>query len=174
MQEYVVARKRFDTIAPMTDLDLTLPEFENATIAVAFHDLHTGQEFFINADQPFHPAGTIKVAVMMEVFNQVEKGIFWPDDELPIINLFKSITDESLYSVNPQDDSDTSLYDKIGSTVTIQELTRLMIVRAVISPQTCSSTKSAWFVSMPCSRNWASRAYRWCVVWRITKPSHLE
>jgi beta-lactamase class A len=114
----------------MTDFTSILPEFQNETVAVAFHDLHTGREFFINADQPFHPASTIKVAVMMEVFNQVEKGIFWQDDELPIINLFKSIADGSMFSVSSQDDADTSLYDKIGSTVTIQELTRLMIVRS--------------------------------------------
>jgi beta-lactamase class A len=114
----------------MTDFTSILPKFQNETVAVAFHDLHTGREFFINADQPFHPASTIKVAVMMEVFNQVEKGIFWQDDELPVINLFKSIADGSMFSVSSQDDADTSLYDKIGSTVTIQELTRLMIVRS--------------------------------------------
>jgi len=114
----------------MTDFASILPELHGESVAVAFHDLHTGREFFINADQPFHPASTIKVAVMMEVFNQVEKGIFWHDDELPVINLFKSITDGSLFSVSPQDDSDTSLYDKVGSTVTIRELTRLMIVRS--------------------------------------------
>lgn len=119
-----------DTIAPMTELEIPLPEFENATIAVAFHDLHTGREFFFNADQVFHPASTIKVAVMMEVFNQVEKNVFWHDDELPVINLFKSIVDGSFFSVSPQDDSDTSLYEKVGSTVTIRELTRLMIVRS--------------------------------------------
>jgi len=114
----------------MTELELTLPTFENATLAVAFHDLHTRREFFFNADESFHPASTIKVAVMMEVFNQVEKGIFWLDDELPIVNLFKSIADASFFSINPQDDSDTSLYDKLGSTVTIRELTRMMIVRS--------------------------------------------
>jgi len=114
----------------MPDLDSILPEFQNETIAVAFHDLHTGQEFFINADESFHPASTIKVAVMMEVFNQVEKGLFWLDDALPVINLFKSIADESMFSVSSQDDSETSLYDKLGLTITIGELTRLMIVRS--------------------------------------------
>jgi len=114
----------------MTDLDLVLPEYPNGTVAVAFHDLHTGREFFANADESFHPASTIKVAVMMEVFNQVEKNIFWHDDELPVINLFKSIADGSMFSISAQDDSETSLYDKLGSTVTIRELTRLMIVKS--------------------------------------------
>jgi len=114
----------------MKELELTLPEYENVTIAVAFHDLHTGRGFFVHADEPLYPASTIKVAVMMEVFNQVEKGVFQLDNDLPVVNLFKSIADGSFFSINPQDDSDTSLYDKLGSTVTIRELTRLMIVRS--------------------------------------------
>ena len=114
----------------MIDPETIIPELHGELVAVAFHDHHTGQELFINADETFHPANTIKVAVMMEVFNQVEKGLFWHDDELPVVNLFKSIVDGSMFSVNSQEDSDTSLYDKLGSTVTIRELTRLMIVKS--------------------------------------------
>jgi len=114
----------------MIDPETILPELHGEMVAVAFHDLHNGQEFFINADESFHPASTIKVAVMMEVFNQVEKKIFSHADELPVINLFKSIVDGSMFSIDMQDDSETSLYDKLGSTVTVRELTRLMIVRS--------------------------------------------
>jgi len=114
----------------MINPESILPELHGETAAVAFHDLHTGQEFFINADDSFYPASTIKVAVMMEVFNQAEKDLFLLADEIPVINLFKSIADGSMFSVSSQDDSETTLYDKLGSTVTIEELTRLMIVRS--------------------------------------------
>ena len=46
-------------------------------VAVAFHDLATGNELLIHADVNFHPASTIKIPIMMEVFRQAEeKGLF--------------------------------------------------------------------------------------------------
>ena len=44
-----------------------------ADVAVAFHDLATGDELLIHADVNFHPASTIKVPIMMEVFRQAEE-----------------------------------------------------------------------------------------------------
>ena len=44
-----------------------------ADVAVAFHDLASGDELLIHADVNFHPASTIKVPIMMEVFRQAEE-----------------------------------------------------------------------------------------------------
>jgi beta-lactamase class A len=112
------------------DLERFVGEQEDKTIALAVQDLETGQEIFINPDETFHPASTIKVHVMMEVFHQTQQGIFALDDQLPVVNSFTSIADGSKFSLRESDDAEKSLYPCIGQTESIAELTRLMIVRS--------------------------------------------
>jgi len=114
----------------MTQLETYIAQFRDKTIAVAFHDFETGKEIYINADESFHPASTFKVHVMMEVFRQAEEGLLSLDDRLPITNSFTSITDESRFSLLESDDSEPTLYPRIGERESISELTRLMIVRS--------------------------------------------
>jgi beta-lactamase class A len=120
----------FDTIVLVTDLETFIAEQQNKTIAVAVYDLENGREIFINADQAFHPASTIKVHVMMEVFHQVEQGMLALEDRLPITNSFTSIADGSKFSLHVNDDAEQTLYPRLGETESIAELTRLMIVRS--------------------------------------------
>jgi len=104
--------------------------FEGKTISVAVQGLETGKEIFINADVMMHPASTMKVPVMMEVFRQAEADIFSLDDKIVINNSFKSIVDGSEFSLSVVDDSETTLYPRIGESESIRELNRLMIVRS--------------------------------------------
>ncbi len=99
-------------------------------IAVAFEDLESGEDYFLNPDEAFHPASTFKVHVMMEVFRQGNEGLLSLQDRIPIVNAFTSIADGSRYSLDVMDDAETTLYPRIGETETIGELTRLMIVRS--------------------------------------------
>ena len=39
-------------------------------VGMAAHNLATGEEILIHPDRSFHPASTIKICVMMEVFRQ--------------------------------------------------------------------------------------------------------
>jgi beta-lactamase class A len=112
----------------MTDLETLLAEQQNKTISIAVFDFETGKEILINADEPFHPASTFKVHVMMEVFRQAEQGLFSLDDCLPIINSFASIVDGSRFPLLEEDDAEKTLYARIGEKASIVELTRLMIV----------------------------------------------
>lgn len=114
----------------MFNLAPILEEAKDKIIAVALHDLETAEQYFLNADESFHPASTFKVHVMMEVFRQANEGLITLEDRLPIVNSFASIADESRYSLDVQDDADTTLYPRIGETESIGELTRLMIVRS--------------------------------------------
>jgi beta-lactamase class A len=120
----------FDTIAPMTELETFIAEQKNKTIAVAVHDLETGREIFIDADEAFHPASTFKVHVMMEVFHQAEQGQLSLEDCLPISNSFTSVGAGSRFSLLENDDAEKTLYPRLGENETIGELTRLMIVRS--------------------------------------------
>ena len=97
------------------------------TVAIAFYDLATGEQFNIEPDKNFHAASTMKVPVMMEVYRQAGAGKFSLDDRIPVKNDFISIADASHYSISADSDSDQSLYKKIGQSETIRELMRLMI-----------------------------------------------
>ena len=114
----------------MSDVETFIAEQLNKTIAVAASDLETGREIYINVDEAFHPASTIKVHVMMEVFHQAEQGLLSLEDCLPISNSFTSIADGSTFSLLQSDDAEQTLYPRLGESESIAELTRLMIVRS--------------------------------------------
>ncbi len=114
----------------MFRLDNILGNTKDKLIAVAFQDLETGKDFFLNADEALHPASTFKVHVMMEVFRQDNEGLLSLEDRLPIMNSFTSIADQSKYSLDVKDDAEQTLYPRMGEKETISELTRLMIVRS--------------------------------------------
>jgi beta-lactamase class A len=100
------------------------------TVAVAFRDLESGREVLVRPDLPIHPASTMKVPVMMEVYRQASAGKLSLDDHLPIKNSFVSIADGSLYTLDPKDDSELTLYDRVGKEATVRELVRLMITES--------------------------------------------
>lgn len=118
------------TIAPMFNLESLLEKASDKLISVAFQDQETGAEFYLNADEALHPASTFKVHVMMEVFHQANEGLLSLGDRLPVINSFKSVVNDGTYSLDVKDDAEQTLYPRIGETETIEELTRLMIVRS--------------------------------------------
>jgi beta-lactamase class A len=114
----------------MRELEAFIAKRENRTISVALHDFETGQEILVNADEPYHPASTFKVHVMMEVFHQAEQGLLSLVDCLPLLNSFASIADGSRFSLLESDDAEKTLYARLGENESIRELTRLMIVRS--------------------------------------------
>ena len=81
----------------------------------------------INADKKFHAASTMKVPVMIELFNQARNGKFSLSDSIVVKNKFKSIVDGSTFSLDINDDSGESLYKKIGKKATIENLMYEMI-----------------------------------------------
>jgi beta-lactamase class A len=114
----------------MFNLDPALAEAKDKLMGIAFHDFETGAEYFLNADEAFHPASTFKVHVMMEVFRQAQEGSLSLEDCIPIINSFTSIADGSKYSLDVKDDAEQTLYPRLDESESIRELTRLMIVRS--------------------------------------------
>jgi len=98
------------------------------TFAVAFKDLTTGEEIFINEHELFHAASTMKTPVMAEVYKQAAEGRFSVKDSLLIKNDFISIFDGSTFSIDPAVDSDTLLYHEIGKKRTIYSLMYDMII----------------------------------------------
>ena len=99
-------------------------------IGVAFHDLETGDEVLIQADITFHAASTMKVPVMMEVFRQADEKKLSLDDRIAVKKEFASIVDGKPFLLQVEDDSETSLYRRLGERLTIRELVRLMITES--------------------------------------------
>ena len=102
-------------------------EASGAEVAVAFRTLDGEEEWFLRADESFHAASTMKIAVMIELYRQVHEGKVRLDEPLPVHNAFRSVVDGSPFSLDPGDDSETGLYQAEGSTRTLGELDELMI-----------------------------------------------
>lgn len=96
--------------------------------AVAFKDLRTGKEILIHEHENFHAASTMKVPVMIEVYKQAAHKKFSLKDSLTVKNEFKSIIDNSLFSLDPKDDSELELYKQIGQKKSIYDLVYQMII----------------------------------------------
>jgi beta-lactamase class A len=111
------AEKRIDSVISST----------SGRFAVAFIDPQSGERLYRNGNERFHAASTIKTPVMIEVFNQVQKGKFSLDDSLDVVNSFSSFVDGSLYSLLPSSDSDDSLYSRVGKRERIETLVFHMI-----------------------------------------------
>jgi beta-lactamase class A len=98
-----------------------------AEVAVAFRTLDGSMELLIDAGKRFHAASTMKVPVMIELFRQAAAGTVSLDDARRIRNEFRSIVDESPYSLSVGDDSDKAVYAAVGRTLTLRELCEAMI-----------------------------------------------
>jgi len=111
-------------------VDRVLASYPDQTIAVAYRNLRDGTTLLRNERETFHAASTMKVPVMLGVFEAISRGVLQLDQPVRVHNEFTSIVDGSKYSLDPQEDSDPSLYDTIGSELPLEELVRRMIVRS--------------------------------------------
>jgi beta-lactamase class A len=98
-----------------------------AAVAVAFETLDGRTSWLLRADQPFHAASTMKVAVLIELYRQRHAGRLRLTDNLVVRNEFRSLADGSTYALDPADDSESDLYFAAGSTRTLGQLSELMI-----------------------------------------------
>ncbi|HSG40768.1 MAG TPA: serine hydrolase [Thermoanaerobaculia bacterium] len=103
---------------------------KDVTVAIAYRHLGTGATFFHNEDESLHAASTMKLPVMMALFQAVDAGEMRVDEPLPVRNEFQSIVDASTFSLDPKEDGDPELYEAVGSVRPLEELIRRMIVRS--------------------------------------------
>lgn len=98
-----------------------------AEVGLYFRDLTGPDSLAIGADVRFHAASTMKVPVLIQVFREVDAHRLRLTDRLPVVNTFRSIADGSPYALDRADDSDSSLYRRVGQTVPVRDLVELMI-----------------------------------------------
>jgi beta-lactamase class A len=100
----------------------------DGSVAVAFYSLSKPKDsLYINVDEKFHAASTMKVPVMIELFKQASEGKLDLNDSILLKNEFRSIVDGSLYSMDLNDDSDDVIYKQIGTKIAVKDLIYSMI-----------------------------------------------
>lgn len=101
-----------------------------ATVGLWLEDLGTRRTLGIADTLSFHAASTMKVPVMLELFRRADAGSLDLDERVPLEDTFRSIVDGSPYTLDPADDSDDALYDRVGAPIAYRELNERMIVRS--------------------------------------------
>jgi beta-lactamase class A len=96
-------------------------------VGVYFRTLDGRDSLLLNAAQRFHAASTMKIPVMIQVFRDVDAGKVRLDDSVPVTRTFPSILDGSPYELDPSDDSDSTLYARVGTKASVRSLVELMI-----------------------------------------------
>jgi len=113
-----------------TSIDRIIAAHPHQTIAVAYYDVDTGASLLRNERQVFHAASTMKVPVMLGVFEALTRGELRLDQPVRVENDFVSILDGTHYALEAREDSDPTLYEAAGTTLPLEELMRRMIVRS--------------------------------------------
>src|SRR5436309_11383118 len=95
-------------------------------VGVYYRDLATGDSLTVGSGVRFHAASTMKLPVMIQLFRDRDAGLLSLDDSITTTNTFRSIVDSSPYLLDVTDDSDSSLYKRLGQRASIRELIELM------------------------------------------------
>src|SRR5467141_166357 len=116
--------------APRTSLrsqvEARIAQAPARAVGVYYRDLVSGDSLTVGSALRFHAASTMKIPVMIQLFRDRDAGLLSLDDSITITNTFRSIADSSPYLLDVTDDSDSSLYKRLGQRASIRELIELM------------------------------------------------
>lgn len=101
-----------------------------AQVAIAVQDLASGRRLSVDGDSVFHAASTMKVPVLFALYQEFEAGRLRAAETMRLENRFRSIVDQSEYTLNPADDSDSSVYALVGTDVPLRDLASRMITHS--------------------------------------------
>lgn len=96
-------------------------------LGISFYDYETTIQWSYNADNWFHAASTMKLAVLLGVFRQVALGSLALDSPVHVRNRFTSIVNREPYMLELSRDADPDVYGQLGKTLTVHELSYQMI-----------------------------------------------
>jgi beta-lactamase class A len=101
-----------------------------AEVGLVLIDLGNGQRIEIQPHESMHAASTMKVPVLYELYRRAESGEFAMDATIPVVNRFRSLVGDTTFTLSPGDDSDSTLYARVGGEASWRELATLMITRS--------------------------------------------
>lgn len=107
---------------------LAVTDSSGAEVGLYYRSLaEGGDSVLIAPDLRMHAASTMKVPVMMRLVLDAQEGIRPLDAPVRVKNTFSSIVDGSSYELTGGADSDSTLYAKLGTEMTMRELIEPMI-----------------------------------------------
>jgi beta-lactamase class A len=99
-------------------------------LGISFYDAETTIQWSYNADRYFHAASTMKLAVLLGVFRQVDRGDLALDAAVHVRNRFTSIVNQEPFMLDLGRDADPDVYGHLGKTLTVRELAYWMITKS--------------------------------------------
>lgn len=96
-------------------------------LGISFWDAETTIQWSYNADHYFHAASTMKLAVLLGVFRQVERGELSLEAPVHVRNRFTSIVNQEPFMLDLTNDADPNVYSRLGKTMSVRELAYWMI-----------------------------------------------
>ncbi len=99
-------------------------------LGISFYDAETTIQWSYNADHYFHAASTMKLAVLLGVFRQVDRGELQLDAPVHVRNRFTSIVNQETFMLDLRRDADPDVYGHLGKTLTVRELAYWMITKS--------------------------------------------
>jgi beta-lactamase class A len=99
-------------------------------LAISFYDYESTLQWAYNADAWFHAASTMKLAVLLAVFRQIERGQLALTSDVHVRNRFISIVNAQPFMLDLDRDADPDVYGNLGRSMTVYELARQMIRRS--------------------------------------------
>jgi beta-lactamase class A len=117
------------TEATLRDTVLRIGEDANASaIAVAVYDFEHHTTWSINSARWFHAASTIKVPVLLGVYEAIEQHRFEPHSRVHVRNRFLGMVDGRPFRVPRGREANADVHAAIGRMLTVHELAEHMIV----------------------------------------------
>jgi beta-lactamase class A len=115
--------------ATLRDTILGIGEEASASaIAVAAYDFEHHTTWSLNPHRWFHAASTIKVPVLLAVYEAIDQGRFEPISRVHVRNRFLSIVDGRPFRVSQGSDANADVHAALGRMLTVHELAEHMIV----------------------------------------------
>src|SRR3954447_27034983 len=105
-------------------------EHELEELGISFWDAQTTIQWSYNADHYFHAASTMKLAVLIGVFREIDHGILTIDSPVHVRNRFTSIVNQETFMLDLGRDADPDVYGHLGKTLTVRELGYWMITKS--------------------------------------------
>jgi beta-lactamase class A len=105
-------------------------EHDLVDLGISFFDAETTLQWAYNADHFFHAASTMKLAVLLGVFRQIDRGEITLDAPVHVRNRFTSIVDDEPFMLDLASDADPDVYGHLGKTLTVRELAYWMITKS--------------------------------------------
>lgn len=97
-------------------------------VAVAVYDFEHDIAWAMHGERWFHAASTIKVPVLLGVYDAIEKGRLQAYSRVHVRNRFLSVVDDRPFTVSAGRDANTEVHAAVGKMLTVHELAEHMIV----------------------------------------------